>query len=75
MLSLLSRHAGYRLHLTWERQVESAPWLFVPSHLKKVFIVPRFHNERGKWFENVYIGDADFYPDELVSNDGIIEVL
>lgn len=75
LLAVLSRHAGYRLHVTWERQAESAHCLFAPSNTKKVFIIPCYQEEVGKWFENVYIGDADFYPDELVSNDGIIEIL
>ncbi len=75
LLNVLSHHSGYRLHVTWERQAGSDPCQFSPSNSKKVFIVPHVHKESGKWFENVYIGDADFYPDELVSNDGIIEVL
>lgn len=75
LLTALSRHAGCRLHVTWERQAESAPCPFAPMNAKKVFIIPSYQEEVGKWFENVYIGDADFYPDELVTNDGIIELL
>lgn len=75
LLTALSRHAGYRLHVTWERQSESPPCPFALTNAKKVFIIPCYQEEVGKWFENVYIGDADFYPDELVSNDGIIEIL
>lgn len=76
LLNALCNHSGYRLRVTWERSVGSAPCCFLsPNDNKKVFVLPRFYKGAGQWFENVYIGDSDFYPDTLVSHDGIIEIL
>jgi hypothetical protein len=76
LLNVLANHTGYRLQVTWKRPTENDSCRFVCTNPnKKVFVVPRYHEATGQWFENVYIGDVDFYPDTLVSPDGIITVL
>lgn len=76
VLHRLCDHAGYRLDVSWLRPLSSLPCEFLSSNPnKKVFVIPKFVEETGQWFENVYIGDSNFYPDSLVSHDGIIRLL
>lgn len=85
VLHALCDHAGYRLSVCWERPPGSLPRDFLSSNPnkavlssnrnKKVFMMPKLIDETGQWFENVYIGDADFYPDSPISDDGTITVL
>jgi hypothetical protein len=46
-----------------------------PNQNKKVFVLPKFIEETGEWFENIHIRNEDFYPDFLVSEDGAITFL
>jgi len=72
----LCEHTGYRLSVTWERRAGESPYKVPPQkNNKKVFVIPQFVNETGAWFENVYIGDSDFYPDSQVTADGINTLL
>ncbi|MDP4028405.1 MAG: hypothetical protein Q8P42_05495 [Gallionella sp.] len=64
LLSKLSKHEGYRLHVTWERQAGNSPCQFVLSTSKKVVIGSSFHADAGKWFEDLFIFDADIHSDE-----------
>lgn len=76
VLHTLCSHAGYRLGAHWERAHGSPACNFLSSNQrKKVFVIPRLIKETGQWLENVYIGDADFYPDSLTPENGIIRVL
>lgn len=76
VLYALCNHAGYRLAVDWERPPGSLPRDLLPSNKnKKVFVMPTLIEETGQWLERVYIGDADFFPDSLISDDGIITVL
>jgi len=71
VLQALCFHAGYRLSVHWERPAGAAPWVLGSvNERKRIFSLPRCFEESGRWFENVYIGDADFYPDSLVINNG-----
>lgn len=76
VLHTLCGHAGHRLGVHWERAHGSPACNFLSSNQsKKVFVMPRLIEETGQWLENVYIGDADFYPDSLTPENGIIRVL
>lgn len=85
VLDALCGHAGYRLSVSWERPPGNLPRDFLssnpnkailsPNQKKKVFMMPKLIKETGQWFENVYIGNTDFYPDSPISDDGIITLL
>lgn len=73
LLNVLCGHAGYRLHVTWERPPGSEPYRFNSPNDKKAFVVSRLYKPSGEWFENVYIGNPDYYRDTLKSHAEIIE--
>ncbi len=75
ILGILCGHAGYRLSIHWKSPPNVGPCTFLSSaENKKVFVVPRYCEETSLWFENIYIGDVDFYPDTLEPKDGVIFV-
>lgn len=85
VLHALCDHAGYRLSVSWKRPQGCLPRDFLSSNpnkavlssnkRKKVFMKPQLIEETGEWIENVHIGNAEFYPDSPIIEDGIITLL
>lgn len=72
VLRALCFHDGYRVHICWKRPTGVAPLEFKSvSEQKKIFVLPHYFERANQWFENVYIGDSDSYPDSLIDENGI----
>ena len=85
VLHALCDYAGFSINVNWWRPPESLPLDFLSANPnnavltsnknKKVYLRPQLCEETGQWYERVHIGNADFYPDTLIRDDGIITLL
>lgn len=70
VLLILSHHAGYILHITWERHYSDALCAFSSVNKnKKVFVFHRYYTRAGQCFEQVYICNLDIHIEDISDAD------